>query len=63
MNEEKTWSHSRKGIITGRIVHEWDEFCEIEATRDLNLEKFNGYSYEVKKGEKITVRKSFLTEM
>lgn len=63
--EVKTWNHSRKGPITGTIVHTSadGEWVDIELATDHEL-RYNATSGRVdEKGEVVRVRKSFLTEV
>jgi hypothetical protein len=64
MGEVKVWRHTRKGIIRGRIVKEYDEWAEIELSgfHELTLANPNTDPFR-ETGEVITVRKSFLTEI
>lgn len=58
MNKHKelprTWSHSRKGRIVGRVVNEDDVWAEIELTED---SRFGDV------GDVITARKSLMVEV
>lgn len=58
----KTWRHSRKGLITGRIIRESGEWVDIElfGTHELTMLSGDGYREH---GEVIQVRKDFLTEV
>ena len=58
------WIHQRKGIIEGKIIRDDGEWVDIRVTKDINiftLGKIHKSFY--KKGEVITVRKSFLKEV
>lgn len=60
----QTWRHSRKGLITGIVIKDDGEFVDIELTEDHKLRlasRFSDPNYE--RGEVISVRKSFLTEV
>lgn len=60
----KTWRHSRKGVITGRIVEETGDFVTIEVTDPSTLHLASRYADpNVHPGDTLVVRKSFLTEV
>lgn len=64
MHEVTTWHHSRKGFIHGRIVEDTGEFVKIELASEhvLHLKSELADPYR-DKGEIISVRKSFLSEV
>lgn len=51
--EPLTWMHQRKGVLTGEIVWESDEWADIKLSED---------AARYDKGEIVRVRKSFLVE-
>lgn len=60
----RTWHHSRKGRITGRIVRQAGEWLHIELAADHVLRVGSRFDDGHRdKGEVIVVRESFLTEI
>lgn len=61
MSDIQTWKHSRKGIITGRVVDEDDEWVRIELHGDQPIIYQSESRGPESDGEILTARKSFLT--
>ena len=56
----RTWEHSRKGRIRGRILAQHGEWLHIELTEDHNLRMHaDGHR---QRGEVVVVRASFMRE-
>lgn len=65
MSDTRTWRHSRKGLITGRVVREDDTWMHIELAGDHRLRWLSEANRGRANGDGtfLTARKSLLTEI